>query len=700
MKNNNRSFIERLYSNKLAMFIVSVLLNVALVAFIIWLSRFAKIKGDIFAVVIGSVVVIGLFLNVLFLMAYSKNLKLFRQLFLGFASVMLVVSLLGGFYIIRAERSLGKLVDGGGEETVEFSVISFSEEFTEENMGNNSIGYMKQSEEFETIFKEKVRDHSRTIQYVEYQNYNDLLQASLDGDIQYGLVPLNYGRLAEDFESNNQFPFEKSHVLFSFSTLVSGDFSNVDVIKEPFTVLLLGNNEGLSDSIILATVNPSTLRVTMTSLARDSYVPIACYPGQTRDKLNHSRGRGRQCLVDTVENFLDVEVDFFFETDFYALEKIVDALGGLEIDSPIAFAGSFPVEGKPNKYDPVSVPKGLNLLNGKQTVTFARERHHMPSGDFDRQLNQQYVIREIASKLIRERNPERLVQVLEGASNNLVMSFSIDDLTSLLGYAINQSNLSALDPMSTFRIVQTQVTGTTPMINGMSVIVPYKEDIENARRVIKDNLKTTVDLNKETSFNFSIKKPFSLASRPKFSGTTVDVGPIEDTKEFEVPKFTSGFTKDEIKAWGKNKGVEINFRVIGKDSPDFKSSYENGQVIHQTIDPGIQKKKPDSIGISIVEFKEEVKPPVEVKPDPKPETPTPEPPTPEKPKPEEPTEFPQVGWSRDRLMAWIEKYKQYDVTVSKINEDKGGTPRVTYVDRQDGAKNFTVTLDYDKITPE
>ncbi|WZU01470.1 LCP family protein [Erysipelothrix sp. D19-032] len=121
---------------------------------------------------------------------------------------------------------------------------------------------------------------------------------------------------------------------------------------------MLGNNDNLSDSIILATFNPNTMKATMTSVPRDSYVPIACYPGQTFDKINHSRGISRECMIDTVENFLDVDIDFYFETDFYALEKIVDALGGLDIESPLQFAGSFPIENSnPVEYEPITVPK-------------------------------------------------------------------------------------------------------------------------------------------------------------------------------------------------------------------------------------------------------------------------------------------------------------------------------------------------------
>lgn len=695
LKKNNRSFIARLYSNKSLMFAASVLLNIALLALIVWISRYAKVKGNIFASIIAVVVLVGLLVNVIFLLAYSKNLKIFRQLFFFVTTVLLIVSLAGTVYIVRAELSLNKLVNIDGEETVDYSVISFSPEYTEDNMGENKIGYLKQGEEFETLFKDKVREHSRTIQYVEYDDYNDLLTASKAGDIQYGLVPLNYSRLAEGFEDESFDPFAEATVLFSFSTVVSDDFSNVNVTKEPFTVILLGNNEGLSDSIIVATVNPKTLRVTMTSLARDSYIPIACYSNNSRDKLNHSRMRGRQCLVDTVENFLDIEIDFYFETDFYALQKIIDALGGIEIDSPLSFAGSFPIEGEPNEYETVNVPEGLNLLNGKQAVTFARERSSFGSGDFTRQLNQQYVIREIATKLINERNPERLVSVLEGASKNLTMNISVDDLTALLGFAISETNSSQLDPMNTFRIVQTQVTGDTPFINGMSVVLPYQSDLDEAKRVIKHNLQRETELLEETSFSFSINKPFKLAKTPYNDGTTIGKGQTQEpetNEQFVVPNFTRDWTKSRVKEWGNSNGVDVTLRIIDNKSPEFRESYADGQIIYQSVDPGTYKKKPGGVSISIVEYLEvesgdldesdesDVVVVVE---------------------PTEPLSFPEKDWTIDEINAWgVEN--AYEIKYLKIKEEEGGDEKVVSIQKPDEGHPLilVVTLSYETIKYE
>lgn len=100
---------------------------------------------------------------------------------------------------------------------------------------------------------------------------------------------------------------------------------------EPFTVLIIGVDDDRSDALMLATVNPSSMTVLLTSIPRDSYVPIACYTNQKSDKINNSRVRGRQCTMDTVKQLLDVDIDFYFESNFHGIIEIVDALGGVTL---------------------------------------------------------------------------------------------------------------------------------------------------------------------------------------------------------------------------------------------------------------------------------------------------------------------------------------------------------------------------------
>src|SRR5699024_10946322 len=99
--------------------------------------------------------------------------------------------------------------------------------------------------------------------------------------------------------------------------------------------------------------------------------------------------RSRQCTIDTVEDLMDINIDFYFESNFAALVDMVDAVGGIIIDNPYEFVRQ--ESDNRGKYT-VWVPAGVNRLNGEQALAYARERHLYATGDIQRQSNQQQVI--------------------------------------------------------------------------------------------------------------------------------------------------------------------------------------------------------------------------------------------------------------------------------------------------------------------
>ena len=598
----NKSKLSNLSNNFFLGTLLAALVTGIYLYILVVVGQFSKIDALIFTRIILVLILVLLVLNIFYFLGYSKRIIIFRKIFFTVGVVMLGFGLLGGFYLYRTNSSLNKLINVDTFETVEYAVIGFDDGDTLEAMDKGVLGFIEHDEEFDKLMQDAIRPHSRVVKYMEFPDYHSMLEASLKGEIQYALVPKDYSRLEESFEvlEAKEMPLTNAHTLFNFTTKVDEDKANVEVLDHPFSILLLGNNGGLSDSIIVATVNPQTLNVTMTSLARDSYLPIACYPNQGRDKLNHARARGRQCIEDTIENYLDIKLDFYFETDFYALQKIVDALGGLELDSPIGFGGSLPKENNPKEYHEVWVPQGTSLMDGKQAITFARERHRMPRGDFDRQINQQYVIKEVANAIIRERNPEKLVSALEGASENIKTNLSINTITQLLGYAIQQIDASPLDAMNTFRIESSQIMGTTPMIGKMSVIVPYKNDVLAAQALIKANLIEQPSLKNIRGFSFNVNEPYQTPTQKRSpwgdqSAGTISIGnevvgnmkPDPEVKQEEAPKvevekivvpsFTdqTKFTRVDLEAWAKSNNIKLNVTIVHDEK------YKNGQVVHQ-----------------------------------------------------------------------------------------------------------------------
>ena len=589
MKKKNTS----IFNSPITGLILAILSNVLVVAVIVILNRYSSINSRYYFIgVLGSIFMI-LLVNIFFLVGYVKKRKSFRVLFVLFSFTLSILLSIGTWYVYRGSTSIDKIINDMAVEDLEYSLITLDDSLQLQFLSDEKIAIVKdKNSELETEVKESLSEYSNQLEYVEYDTYRSLLLAAQEDEYSLMVVPSDFRKLLENPEDEKI--FENSESLQTFNRQQEEDFADVDVLKEPFTVLMLGNNEGLSDSIIVASFNPMTLTATMTSLARDSYVPIACYPYGMRDKLNHARGNSRQCIVDTIEDFLDIEIDFYFETDFYALVKMVDTMGGLELESPVSFKGSLPLEDDLGKYESVSVQKGKYLMNGKEAITFARERHHMPNGDFDRQLNQQYVIQTLAKKIFSTRNIETFMDLLDVAKDNMVMNIPVRSISSLMGYSLDQMALAPMDGLDAFRIVQTQVAGTTPVIGDMSVVMPYLEDIELSSRLINKNISTDVEPNNIKHFNFSYEEPYKLdLSNPDMAGASG--GTLGGETLFTIPNF-DGWTLDEIKNWGNQRNIRMVVEeVIGEN---------HNTLITQNPSSGTVSSRPKEIYIKYIVDKE------------------------------------------------------------------------------------------------
>ena len=142
-----------------------------------------------------------------------------------------------------------------------------------------------------------------------------------------------------------------------------------------------------SDVMMLVHVSDDNQDVYVMSFPRDLYVEI---PGHGRDRINAALAFGGVGLaVTTVENYAGVPIDHVALIDFDGIEGLVDTLGGIDVDVPVSFeAGGH------------QFTEGSQTLDGEQALTFVRQRKQFADGDFQRNRNQQAVLRGIANKLI------------------------------------------------------------------------------------------------------------------------------------------------------------------------------------------------------------------------------------------------------------------------------------------------------------
>jgi LCP family protein required for cell wall assembly len=246
---------------------------------------------------------------------------------------------------------------------------------------------------------------------------------------------------------------------------------------EPVSILLLGvdtgdlgrTEQGRSDSMVVVTINPHTQTTTLLSIPRDTYTEIVGYG--TSDKINHAYAFGGTAMsINTVQQMLDIPIDFYVMVNMAGIQEIVDAVGGITVDSPLAF----------NQND-FNFVEGTNQLDGEAALAFARMRYEDPAGDTGRQGRQRLVIEGVIHKLA---TPETLLNyqtILQSLSSNVQTSFQLSDFYTLQ----NQDYLGAVDNMN-----QQQLGGTGGMMN--EIYYNFVDETEMTR--VQDLLQAELEL--------------------------------------------------------------------------------------------------------------------------------------------------------------------------------------------------------------
>ena len=193
---------------------------------------------------------------------------------------------------------------------------------------------------------------------------------------------------------------------------------------DPISILLLGIDErpgdnGRPDSMIVMTVNPETKKATMTSIPRDTRVFIRSK--NTFSKMNSAYTYGGiEGTVQTVEQFLDIPINYYIKVNMDGFKDIVDAVGGVTVNNRIDFT----LEG-------VHLSKGKLHLDGKTALTYARMRKDDPRGDFGRQQRQREIINQIIHEGAQLKSLTNYQEILTALEKNIKTNLTLDKMIDI-----------------------------------------------------------------------------------------------------------------------------------------------------------------------------------------------------------------------------------------------------------------------------
>lgn len=222
---------------------------------------------------------------------------------------------------------------------------------------------------------------------------------------------------------------------FLSDTSVKNENAVADIRKDPFNFIITGidvdgkiDEEGRSDVNMVVTVNPKTNQILMTSIPRDYEIYMPDHDN-AMDKLTHTGFYGVQSTIGAEEQLLDTKVNYYVKVNFTTVERFIDAVGGVDVVSEYEFT--------PVKLKSWTVKEGLNHMNGKQALAFARERKAFVTGDNQRIKNQQLVFEALIKKAMSSRTMIlSYSKVLSNLRDYFEMSFSSRETRRLVKYQL------------------------------------------------------------------------------------------------------------------------------------------------------------------------------------------------------------------------------------------------------------------------
>ncbi|WP_252502335.1 LCP family protein [Sporosarcina sp. Marseille-Q4943] len=272
--------------------------------------------------------------------------------------------------------------------------------------------------------------------------------------------------------------------------------AKVEPAKDNVSVLLIGvddsearmqgDSHSRSDALVVATFNPEEKSVKMLSIPRDSYVyiPKVGY----RDKITHAHAYGgTHAAIETVEEMLDIPIDYYVKMNFNAFIEVVDALGGVEVDVPYNR-----LEKDENDRNTIQLKKGLRVLDGRHALALARTR--MADSDIERGKRQQMILQAIIKEMVSVKSITKYGDVIEAVGDNMKTDMTFKEMTSFWEYAkggmpkIDSINLKGYDDWSKgpyyYQLDESDLQNVSQLLKAHLGLIPDSSSLTDSSNVI------------------------------------------------------------------------------------------------------------------------------------------------------------------------------------------------------------------------
>ena len=467
---------------------------------------------------------------------------------------------------------------------------------------NSKIGIITDKDDYEGYtIGTKILQENRLNNTAKYDSYVEMINDLLNSKIDFAVVPTHY----ETMLGNNE-GFEDlgnlTKIIYTKEEKKEKEISTKTIksLDEPFTVLIMGVDtvdDGFQagfngDALLLVTFNPKTTNATILSIPRDTYMPISCMNNK-RNKITNAGWRGESCIINSIENYFGIDIDYHIKINFNGVVDLVNAVGGVEIDVPYSFCE----QNSKRKFgkSTVFVKSGVQKLDGEQALAFARHRkvtQYMVNycgseyvqnanywNDFTRGQNQQIVIKALLSKLKDIDNYSTVENILTTISKNIETDIPTNSIFSL--YNLGKDTLKkSSDQNEAIQLQKLYLSGVSAMIydysfktnSGSKLVlynyVAYNESKEAVVKAMEENLGLR-EITVVKTFSFSIKDEYE----EKIIGKNVGV-----TAEIETMRNFIGLNVSTAQAFANENNINLNIKYVEGTQGQFI-----GQILSQDI---------------------------------------------------------------------------------------------------------------------
>lgn len=414
----------------------------------------------------------------------SKVILILITLVLSFGSGF------GGYYLLKTNSMFSNITDviGKSKNTVSVIVKESSDMKDLRDIDGKKVGTLRLMGLVGTeTCLEDIKSKDISIEQMNYDSISSLMNAFYSGETEVIILNESYRSNVTDIEEYKNFN-ENTRVIYQ-TTFEVEDTNKVnavsDITQHAFNVLITGSDSrvGLeenarSDVNMVVTINPTTNTILLTSIPRDYYVTTVCDAADgcangSLDKITHTGVTGVNTTKKTIESLFGIEINYTVKVGFETVTQIVDALGGVDVYVEPGYAVTT------NNF---SVTEGVNHLNGKQALAYARERYSYMEGDRQRTKNQQQVVMGIIDKMTSGSVLVNYADLMDALGDTFQTNMSASEIQALIQYQ--------MDKMPSWKVEQYMVDGTgdTLMCAALGqaayVMVPDQTTVELAKRKI------------------------------------------------------------------------------------------------------------------------------------------------------------------------------------------------------------------------